>query len=169
METANSWIADLANALTEALSSPSTAALSTFFKDNEGLSPPPPTWLLALRENAWVLALLALWVSGSYAIDSDSGPFPWLFVKRRVLRANLNGAGLRKDLHAIRKWVTDHHTLSKEAILHWWVRDLPDGKDGQAAACSRVSGSQEIEDMFRQKFSKRTYAVEPILFMNEVF
>ncbi|CAN0559566.1 unnamed protein product, partial [Ectocarpus sp. 12 AP-2014] len=64
METATSWIAELANALTEALSSPSTAALSTFFKDNEGLSPPPPTWLLALRENAWVLALLAIWVSG---------------------------------------------------------------------------------------------------------
>lgn len=106
-----------------------------------GAQDPPPASLMSLHANIWVLALLAVWVSGCYALDSDSGPFPFMFVKRRMLHCNLGTDGLRKDLAAIRKWATNLKP-SRETTTHWWFSDL-DKAESEAftrlATCTEVS------------------------------
>ncbi|CAN0246095.1 unnamed protein product [Pylaiella littoralis] len=181
VESALAWIADFsrhtffllpltADAAVETLTTPDNFAWP-FLEVNNGvdvLATPPPAWLLAFRQNAWVLATLALWVAGCYALDSDSGPFPWMFVKRRVLRVNLKAEGLRKDLAAIRKWATGHKP-SRNTTTHWWFADLAGGDGGESGAFTRVAECSEIDTMFREKFSKHTYAIEAITGMNEVY
>lgn len=100
----------------------------------------PPAWLLALQENVWILTSLAVWVGGCYAVDSDSGPFPWMFVKSRMLTCCLGTEGLRKDLAAIRKWAADHKP-SRETTTHWWFSDLGAKESG---AFSRVAECAEV-------------------------
>lgn len=132
-----------ADAAVEVLKRPGNFA-SSFLEGNGGcLTTPPPAWLLALRENAWILAVLIFWVAGCYALDSDSGPFPWTFVKRRVLGANLKSEGLRKDLASIRKWATGHEP-SRDTTTHWWFADLPGGVGGESGAFTRVAECSEV-------------------------
>lgn len=101
---------------------------------------PTPAWLLSLQEHIWILAVLAVWVCGCFAIDSDSGPFPFMFVKHRMLKCNLSTETLRADLAAIRKWATSHKP-SREKTTHWWFSDLT-GREAEAfnsiATCPEV-------------------------------
>lgn len=102
---------------------------------------PPPQWLLALQENLWLLTILAVWVGGCYAVDSDTGPFPWMFLKRRMLSCNLGTDELRKDMASIRKWATGHKP-SRDTTTHWWFSDLSPKESGaftRLAECSAVS------------------------------
>lgn len=99
-----------------------------------------PAWLMSLRENAWLLTFLAGWVGGCYALDSDSGPFPFMFVKRRMLHCNLGTDALRKDLAAIRKWATDLKP-SRNTTTHWWFTDLD---PAESTAFTRLATSPEV-------------------------
>lgn len=99
-----------------------------------------PTWLLTLRANVWAIALLAVWVGGCYALDSDSGPFPFMFVKRRMLRCNLGSDSLKADLAEIRRWAMDLKP-SKETTTHWWFSDL--GKK-ESEAFTRIATSHKV-------------------------
>lgn len=99
-----------------------------------------PAWLMSLRENAWLVVFLAVWVGGCYALDSDSGPFPFMFVKRRMLHCNLGTDALRKDMAAIRKWATDLKP-SRDTTTHWWFTDLG---PAESAAFTRLATSREV-------------------------
>lgn len=150
-----------ADAAAQALLTPGSVARSFLEGGGDGSGggptpPPPPAWLLAVREHAWLLAALAVWVAGCYALDSDSGPFPWMLVRSRVLRLNLGGASLRRDLAAIRRWAAGHRP-SRDATTHWWFADLPsaadaggggggqDGQDGgESEAFARVAECSEV-------------------------
>lgn len=103
----------------------------------------PPAWLMSLHENAWVLAVLAVWVGGCYALDSDSGPFPFMFVKKRVLHCNLGTEGLMKDLAAIRKWATNLKP-SRETTTHWWFSDLA---PAESEAFTRLATCPEVSEI----------------------
>lgn len=133
-----------ADAAALALLAPGSAARS--FLDG-GSGSPQPAWLLAARGHAWLLAVLALWVAGCYALDSDSGPLPWMLVRGRVLRANLGAASLTRDLAAIRKWAVGHRP-SRDTTTHWWFSDLPgragDGDGGESGAFTRVAECSEV-------------------------
>lgn len=103
-----------------------------------------PAWLFSIQQHIWILTFLAVWVGGCYAVDSDSGPFPFMFVKRRMLKCKLDTESLLKDLATIRKWTTDQKP-SREKTSHWWFSDLTD-KESKAfdriANCKKVrSGS----------------------------
>lgn len=99
-----------------------------------------PGWMFSIKENIWILAALAVWVCGCFALDSDSGPFPFMFVKRRMLKCNLGSESLRKDLAAIRKWAAGHKP-SRETTTHWWFSDLK-GEEGKAF--DRIANSKEV-------------------------
>eukprot|EP00752_Nemacystus_decipiens_P018312 g16428.t1 len=179
VENATAWTANFcrhtfyllpltADAAARVLLTPGSPAHA--FLDGEDGAPasPLPAWLASLRDNAWILVALFLWVAGCYALDSDSGPFPWMLVKQRVLAVNLRAAGLRRDLAAIRKWAVGHGP-SRDTTTHWWFSDLAGGEAGEAAAFSRVAECSEIDSMFRKKFPRETYAVDCISGMNEVY
>ena len=139
-----------AEAAARVLLLPGSAARS-FFLDGEDAPPlsPPPAWLASFRENAWVLAALGLWVAGCYALDSDSGPFPGMVVRQRVLRVNLGAAGLRRDLAAIRRWAVGRGP-SRDTTTHWWFADLARGDGGEADAFSRIAGCAEVRFLTQQ-------------------
>lgn len=99
-----------------------------------------PEWMFSIKEHIWILASLAVWACGCFALDSDSGPFPFMFVKRRMLKCNLGSESLRKDLAAIRKWATDHKP-SRETTTHWWFSDLK-GEEGKAF--DRIANCKEV-------------------------
>lgn len=138
---------------------------SRFGSDGQGGPAVTPSWLISVHENAWILAVLVIWVGGCYALDSDSGPFPFMFVKNRMLHCNLGTEGLRRDIAAIRKWAT-HLKPSRETTTHWWFSDLA---QAESEAFTRVATCAEIDSMFRQKFSATSYCVSVISGMNEVY
>lgn len=159
VESAMTWVANFsrhtffllpltAEAAARVLLPPGSAARSLLAGDDGGLLSPPPAWLVSFRDNAWVLAALSLWVAGCYALDSDSGPLPWMMVKQRVLGVKLGAAGLRKDLAAIRRWAVGHRP-SRDTTTHWWFADLAGGQAGEADAFSRLAECSEVCHMNR--------------------
>lgn len=116
---------------------------SRFGSDGQGGPAVTPSWLISVHENAWILAVLVIWVGGCYALDSDSGPFPFMFVKNRMLHCNLGTEGLRRDIAAIRKWAT-HLKPSRETTTHWWFSDLA---QAESEAFTRVATCAEVSEI----------------------
>jgi len=107
--------------------------------------------------------LLIAW--GNLAIDSDSVGLPFLPSKSRLLQGKFTAPRDVDDLRKCREWCVQRGP-NDETTSHWWMNDLD---APTLKAFERLATGQCVDDLFRTKFHKSGYALEPIRGMNELY
>jgi len=109
-------------------------------------------------------ALLVAW--GNLSIDSDSLPgLPFLPAKSRLLQSKFTSPEDVRDLKACRTWCVNKGP-NHDMTSHWWMSDLD---EPTLKAFERLATGRVVDDLFRTKFSKAGYALEPVRGMNELY
>ena len=109
-------------------------------------------------------ALLLAW--GNLSIDSDSLPgLPFLPAKSRLLQGKFTSPEDMKDLKACRTWCVNK-VPNHDKTSHWWMSDLD---EPTLKAFERLAMGKCVDDLFRTKFNKEGYVLEPIRGMNELY
>ena len=116
-----------------------------------------------LRSARYLPALLLAW--GNLSIDSDSLPgLPFLPAKSRLLQGKFTSPqDVADNPKACRTWCVKTGPKD-DTTSHWWMSDLDEPTLGRHF--ERLATGKCVDDLFRTKFSKAGYALEPVRGMN---